>query len=153
MLFAMRRHWSIRYFTHLIKSKRFSSPPLQSSKLHVPSPAVELIYIFCWWSSDRLPDLLNQCLLCDWLDHWPGPGSFVITVENFLRNCRIPHYELCDSSTAHCTAINSRISNWSSENHLWFVMALALISLTTELLILSKYFYLILKIFFQKECI
>ena len=47
--------------------------------------------------------------------------------------------------------IMSAVSNLWSESGIILLFAMALISLTTDLLILSKYFNLIFKIFFQKN--
>ena len=92
--YLIRYHWSIWYFTHLMKSRRNKSVPastLHSSKLHVPLPAVAFDYIFCWEDSliVCLSDLLNQSLmsaslLLGWtMDIYHRPRSFVVTVENF----------------------------------------------------------------------
>ena len=69
-------------------------------------------------SSDNLPNLL----LCDWLEQ--GPVGFVITIENFLRNCRIPHYvdlplrstlELVFRKSLQCS-IQIVLWNWCTSN-------------------------------------
>ena len=142
----------------LRKSRRCESLP--SSNFHMPSPSVELDYIFCWgilWSFARSSGSSKP------ITHvWFYMIGLNMEHNNcrkllILRNCQIPHYVILP---LHCHQVLNLELIFSSENKwvqhpncalnlLLFVMAL--ISRTTDLLILRKYSYLILKIFFQKN--
>ena len=148
---------------------RCKSPPLQSSKLHWYW-LYWIDYIFCWrilWSFARSskPIITNVWFSVIGLNIMNMDLCFVIyNCRNLLilRNCRITHswwffycHQLWNLELVFRRSLSaaSKLQFYSESGILLtsIIFCNGNVCLTTDLLIQSKYFYLILKIFFQKN--